>query len=37
MYLKPKLVTGLGGAGSTFAITADTIERKPGEGRRKIQ
>ena len=30
-YLKPKLVTGYGGIGSTFAITTDTIERKPWE------
>jgi hypothetical protein len=36
-YLKPKLVTGSGGIRSTFAMTADTIERKPGEGRGKRQ
>jgi hypothetical protein len=34
-YLKPKLVTGPGGAGSTIATTADTIERKPGDGKGK--
>jgi hypothetical protein len=30
-YLKPKLATGSGGIGSTFAMTTDTIERKPWE------
>jgi hypothetical protein len=36
-YLKPKIVAGPGGVGSTFATTADTIERKPGENKRKGQ
>ncbi len=36
-YLKPKLVSGSGGIGSTFATTADIIERKPGEGKGKRQ
>ena len=34
MYLKPKLITGSGGMGSTFATTADTIG-KPGVGKGK--
>jgi len=33
----PELVTGTGGIGSTFATTADTIEKKPGEGKGKRQ
>jgi hypothetical protein len=36
-YLKPKFVTGPGGAGSTFAMTADTVEWKPGDGKGKRQ
>jgi hypothetical protein len=36
-YLKPKVVTGTGGIGSTFATIADTIEKKPGEGKGKRQ
>jgi hypothetical protein len=30
-YLKPKLVTGPSGVGSTFATMANTIEQKPGD------
>ncbi len=36
-YLKPKVVVGPGGIGSTFATTADTIEKRPGEGKGKRQ
>jgi hypothetical protein len=36
-YLKPKVVTGTGRMGSTFATTADNIEKKLGEGRGKRQ
>jgi ribosomal protein L44E len=36
-YLKPELVTGSGGMGSTFATTTDTIEIKPGEGKGQRQ
>jgi len=36
-YLKLKVVTRAGGVDSTFATTADTIERKPGEGKGKRQ
>jgi hypothetical protein len=34
-YLKPKVVTGSGGFGSTFATTAGTVDKKLGEGNGK--
>jgi hypothetical protein len=34
-YLKPKLVSSSGGMGSTFATTADTIKKRPGERKGK--
>lgn len=37
MHLKPKFAMGSGGMGSTFATTADTIERKSGDGKGKRQ